>query len=146
MHLGCERRLRRDACSGKAGPAVACTASNLLAVDQGPVLGLAGVQERSDLPLMLGPALVGGLLVQAQALLQSSKGRAQAQSQIWVLELEPELTGAEVHEGVQVLHRGSNRSSNFGQPLQHLLDAPAKATNLGPRQPAVTILFHSVAG
>ena len=97
---------------------MACTAPNLLAADQGPVLGLAGVQERSERPPALGPALLGRLLVQAQALLQSPRGRAQAQSQMWVPELEPELTGAEVHAGAQVLHRASNRSSDLGQPLQ----------------------------
>ena len=82
MHLGSGRRLKRNACSMNAGPAVACTAPNLLAVDQGPVLGLAGVQERSKLPLVLGPALAARVMEQAQALLQSSKGRAQAQSQM----------------------------------------------------------------
>ena len=104
MHLRSGRHPKRDACSGKAGPAVACTAPNLLAVDQGPVLGLAGVQERSELPLVLGPAPLARLLVQAQALLQSLKGRVPVPTQIWVLELEPELAGAWLHAGVQVLH------------------------------------------
>ena len=56
MPLGSGRHLKRGACSGKAGRTVACTAPNLLAVDQGPVLELAGVQERSEVPLVLGPA------------------------------------------------------------------------------------------
>ena len=38
MPLGSGRHLKRGACSGKAGRTVACTAPNLLAVDQGPVL------------------------------------------------------------------------------------------------------------
>lgn len=66
------------------------------------MLGLAGVQERSELPLVLGPAPLARLLVQAQALLQSLKGRVPVQTQIWVLELEPELAGAWLHAGVQV--------------------------------------------
>ena len=82
--------------------------------------------------------------MQARALLQSSKGRVQAQSQMWVLELEPELAGAQVHAGVQVLHRGVDRRSNFGQPLQCWLDAPQEATQLRPRQLAVAILFCSL--